>query len=171
MTNPLPIVNSATATFECIYGRGCDGICCQEGEPPVEPEEVAIINAALPRVLPLLRPEARESIEANGFLGELHENGLPKLRVNEGWCVFFNRGCVLHKLGASEGESYRYKPSICALFPLDKNDQGEWYVRQRGYQGEQWDLFCLDPNHSAKRAADTLHAEIEIARKIEQGAA
>jgi Fe-S-cluster containining protein len=171
MTTPLPIVNLATATFECIYGRGCDGICCQEGEPPVPPEEVAIIKAALPRIMPLLRSEAAASIAVNGFLGELHENGLPKLAVNEGWCVFFNRGCVLHKLGASEGSTYRYKPSICAQFPLEKNDQGQWYVRQWGYEDEQWDLFCLNPKHSAKPAAETLQAEIEIAQKSDQDAA
>src|SRR5439155_7583235 len=95
----LPIVNLDTATFECIYGRGCDGICCQEGEPPIEPEEVTLLNAHLPRLLPHLRPEARALIDAEGFLGEPHRLGPPKLRVAAGWCVFFNQGCVLHKAG------------------------------------------------------------------------
>ncbi len=67
------------------------------------------------------------------------------LRVVDGWCVFFNQGCVLHKVGAAEGDTYRYKPAACALFPLARNDKDEWYVRQHGYEDEQWDVFCLDP--------------------------
>ena len=42
----LDVINGATATFECIYGRGCDGICCQNGRPPVSAEEAARIDAA-----------------------------------------------------------------------------------------------------------------------------
>jgi hypothetical protein len=26
MTTSLPVVNLATATFECVFGPGCDGI-------------------------------------------------------------------------------------------------------------------------------------------------
>ena len=37
------------------------------------------------------------------------------MRVVDGWCVFFNQGCVLHKLGASEGDKFRYKPAPCSL--------------------------------------------------------
>jgi hypothetical protein len=171
MTTTLPVVNLATATFECVYGRGCDGVCCREGEPPVYPEEVAIIKTALPRLLPLMRPEARATIEAGGFLGEPHPLGLPKLRVSDGWCVFFNRGCVLHQLGAAEGATFRYKPAACALFPLQKNEHDQWYVRQWGYENEPWDLFCLNPKHSAKPAAESLRSETEMAREYDVGAA
>jgi hypothetical protein len=84
-----------------------------------------------------------------------------------GWCVFFNQGCVLHKVGAAEGDSYRYKPVQCALFPLDKDHNGEWYVRQWGYKGEAWDLFCLNPDASARPAANSLQAEIALAARLE----
>src|ERR1700754_1712817 len=127
-STPLPVVNLADATFECVFGRGCDGVCCREGEPPVYPDEVAVIKAALPRLMPLLRTEARQLVEDGGFVGENHELGVPKLKVNDGWCVFFNRGCVLHQLGATEGASFRYKPAACALFPLQKNENDQWYV-------------------------------------------
>jgi hypothetical protein len=168
MSTPLPVVNLTTATFECIFGRGCDGICCREGEPPVYPEEVAVLESALPRLLPLLRPEAREIIDAGGFLGDPHALGLPKLRVSDGWCVFFNRGCVLHQLGATEGETFRYKPAACALFPLQKNEHDEWYVRQWGYENERWDLFCLNPKQSARPAAESLQAEIKLACRYDE---
>jgi hypothetical protein len=171
MSTPLPVVNLAEATFECDYGRGCDGVCCREGEPPAYPEEVAVIKSAMPRLLPLMRPEARQMVEAGGFLGDSHPLGLPKLRVSDGWCVFFNHGCALHSLGAAEGATFRYKPAACALFPLQKGDQDRWHVRQWGHEGERWDLFCLDPKHSAKPAAESLRAEIELARRYDAEAA
>ena len=39
MVGSLPVLNLEQAKYECIYGRGCDGICCQAGRPPVYPEE------------------------------------------------------------------------------------------------------------------------------------
>ena len=39
MKTSLPVLNLDTAHFECIYGRGCDGLCCQNGRPGVYPEE------------------------------------------------------------------------------------------------------------------------------------
>jgi Fe-S-cluster containining protein len=167
MTTPLPVINLDTATFECVFGRGCDGICCQEGEPPIYPDEEPIIRAHLPKFLPHLRPEARAVVEADGFLGAPHELGPPMLRVVDGWCVFFNQGCVLHKVGAAEGNAFAYKPAACALFPLEVNDRDEWYVRQWGHEQEKWDLFCLNPAHSPKRAADTLRDELALAARFE----
>jgi hypothetical protein len=85
--------------------------------------------------------------------------------VVEGWCIFFHNGCVLHKLGAAEGDPYRYKPAACALFPLARNDRDEWYVRQLGYEQEKWKLFCLDPRASSKPVAQSLEEEIRLAEQ------
>src|SRR5262249_711715 len=104
--------------------------------------------------------------EASGFLGDTHYNGQPKLRVSDGWCVFFNRGCVLHRVGAEDGDPFRYKPSACSLFPLAKNDNGKWYVRQWGVEDEEADLFCLDPKRSPKPAGESLAAELALARRF-----
>jgi len=92
--------------------------------------------------------------------------GLPMLRVVGGWCIFFHQGCVLHKVGAAEGDKYRYKPCACALFPLARNDKGEWYVRQHGFENEKWDLFCLDPQASTKPAAESLQEEMALAERF-----
>lgn len=165
MDRSLPIVNLHEAKFECIFGRGCDGICCQEGEPPVTPPEIARLRTDLPRLMPLLRPEGRDVIARDGFFSDL-PGDYPKLRVADNWCVFFNKGCVLHKLGAEEGDRYKYKPAACALFPLTKNEHGEWVVRQKGYDGEEWDLFCLDPAVSNRPAAETLGDEIALAEQL-----
>ncbi len=168
MQTSLPVVNLAEAKFECIYGRGCDGICCQNGRPPVYPDEVKIIENNLEKFLGEVRPEARKLIEKEGFLSKRRKDGQPMLRVIGGWCVFFNQGCVLHKVGATEGDPYRYKPSLCSLFPLAKNDKGEWFVRQWGVEGEAWDLFCLNPDASPMPAGESLMGEIDLALHYEQ---
>jgi hypothetical protein len=167
MAISLPVVNAATATFECIYGRGCDGICCQNGRPPVFAEEGKRIQKNLARIRPLLRPEARELLDRAGFVSGRRKVGQPVLRVVGGWCIFFNEGCVLHKLGAAEGDRYRYKPILCALFPLDKDERGEWYIRQHGVKGEAWDLFCLDPKESPRLAVESLQEEMAKAKRFD----
>lgn len=166
MLGSLPVINADSATYECIYGRGCDGICCQNGRPPVYADEVERIDANLEKFLPELRPEARKVIEAAGYLSKRTKLDQPMMRVTGGWCIFFNQGCVLHKVGAAEGDKYRYKPILCSLFPLMRNAKGEWYIRQQGRPGEQWDLFCLDPKATDVPAVEALREEIELARRI-----
>ena len=159
------ILNLAEARFECTFGRGCDGVCCSNGRPMVSPEEAARLDEKLPQILPGLRAPARALVEQRGYLSGRRKCGLPMARVAAGWCVFFNGGCVLHLLGAAEGDAFRYKPSVCSLFPLDKGSHGEWRVRQKGYGGEIWDLFCLDQASSGKPAVESLAAEIALAKR------
>jgi hypothetical protein len=161
---PLAVANAAEATFDCSFGRGCDGPCCRNGRPSVGPEELARIRDQLPRLLPFLRPAARAVVEAGGFVSARTKLGRPMVRVAAGWCVFFNGGCVLHKIGVEDGDSFRYKPAQCALFPLEKDPaDGQWYVRQWGYRDEEWDLFCLNPANSRRPAVEGLAGEIALA--------
>jgi hypothetical protein len=164
MAGSLPVLNLSEAKFECTYGRGCDGLCCQNGRPGVYPDEAQRIEANLDKFLPHLRPEARALVEEEGHLSRRTKGGLPMLRVVGGWCVFFHRGCVLHKVGAEEGDKYRYKPAACALFPLARDERDRWYVRQWGYKEEDWDVFCLNPAASPVSAAESLKDEVELAR-------
>ena len=166
----LDLVNAATATFECTFGRGCNGLCCKNGRPSLSVEEQAAIQHTLARVLPHLRPAARKVVEAEGFISRRTKLGQPMLRVVDQWCVFFNAGCVLHKVGLDEGDFAKYKPSQCVTFPLDQLPDGRWYIRQHGYEGEDWDLFCLDPRNSQHKAVDTLAPEIEYLARILQEA-
>src|SRR3954451_6475975 len=55
MRNALPVINLKEATYECIFGRGCDGICCQNGRPAVYAEEAARLGENLEKFLPHLR--------------------------------------------------------------------------------------------------------------------
>jgi hypothetical protein len=167
MVGSLPVVNLSQAKFECIYGRGCEGICCKNGRPGVYPEEVQRIQEHLPKLLAELTPSARQLVEEEGFLSGRRKQGLPMLRVLDGWCVFFNQGCVLHKVGAAEGDKYRYKPAACALFPLAKDEHDRWYVRQRGLNEEDWNLFCLDPESTSLSASETLKEEVALAMRYD----
>src|SRR5205085_3834202 len=161
---PLAVANGDTATFECSFGRGCEGICCKNGRPSVGPDEAARIQKHLKKFLPHLLTKARKLIESEGFLSRRMKVGRPMVRVVDSWCVFFNKGCILHKVGAEEGDAYQYKPVQCALFPLEKDTEaGEWYVRQWDYRNEDWDLFCLNPKNSKRKAADSLADEIALA--------
>lgn len=169
MTTDLPIVNLDDARFECTFGRGCDGLCCREGRPPVYPGEIERLAENLPRFLPLLRPEARAVVERRGFLVPRRRRlGQRIMRVAGGWCVFFHRGCVLHRAGADEGDKFRYKPSLCALFPIQQDRDDRWYIRQKGFLREGWDLFCLDPRNSTVPAGESLREEIALARRFDE---
>ena len=159
----LPVINLSEARFECIFGRGCEGTCCRNGRPPVYPDERERLDENLAKFLPHLRPEARQVVEKSGYLSNRLKGGVPMLRVVDGWCVFFNQGCVLHTVGAGEGDKYRYKPAPCALFPLARTENGDWYIRQKGVEGEEWDLFCLDPASTALPAAHSLREELRLA--------
>jgi hypothetical protein len=170
MSVPLPILNLTAARYECTYGRGCDGVCCREGRPLIYPEEIEKIDAILHRVLPMLRPEARAFIQSRGYLTQRRRLGQPMARHTHGWCVFFKEGCVLHKLGAAEGDKFRYKPAVCALFPIQQDEHDHWYVRQMAYKGEKWDLFCLDPASTTVPAFESLREEIALAQRFDQEA-
>ena len=162
----LTVLNPA-ATFDCTFGRGCDGLCCKNGEPSVTPGERERIDAVLGRAKPHLRAEALRVLEADGWLGDGEKVGLPMARVVDGWCVFFHAGCVLHKLGMEDGDFARYKPIQCSLFPLEPNGDGTWYVRQWGYEGEEWDdLFCLNPKNTNRLAVESLAPEMAVASAL-----
>jgi hypothetical protein len=62
----LTVLNLDSARFDCTFGRGCDGVCCRNGRPLVYPEEARRIDEHLHRILPLLRPEARAVVAAEG---------------------------------------------------------------------------------------------------------
>ena len=77
MVGSLPVINLSEAKFECIFGRGCDGVCCQNGRPGLYPEEVERLAANFDKFLPHLRPEARALAEHQGHLSRRTRHGLP----------------------------------------------------------------------------------------------
>ncbi|MCK6446896.1 MAG: DUF3109 family protein [Planctomycetes bacterium] len=165
---PPDVENLASATFDCVFPT-CGGVCCKNGRPSVELDEQRRIERALAKFLPHLTEKARARIERDGFVTARRKEGLPMLAVVDGWCVFANEGCVLHKVGAAEGDRFRYKPWRCAVFPLERDRRTKrWHVRQWGVKGEAWDLFCLNPRESRKSAAKTLSGELEHAATVDR---
>jgi len=161
---PITIENLERATFDCVFPV-CGGVCCRNGRPPVTPEEAQRIDDNLPKFLPHMTAQARAQVERQGYLTRRIKEGHRTLAVLDGWCVFFNEGCVLHKVGLSEGDKFRYKPQPCITFPLDHTPAGSWYVRQWRVRGEAWDLFCLNPKESKRPAAESLADEIRYVRE------
>jgi hypothetical protein len=164
----LSVVNLSEARFECTFGRGCAGVCCRNGRPPVYDDQAERISSQLPRLLPMMRPEAAALAATRGFMSRRRKSGTHTVRVVGGWCVFFNHGCVLHALGLNDGDKFRYKPFACATFPLERHPRGGWYVRQKGLLGEVWDLACLDPGGTQSPASTALAEELAF---IEQTSA
>jgi hypothetical protein len=164
----LPIANLGEATFKCVFPV-CGGICCKNGRPPVTPPEQERIAANVGRFLPHLRPEARALVARGGWLTRRTKQGHRMLAVTGGWCVFHNEGCVLHKVGATEGDKFRYKPWHCVAFPISKDTDGSWHVRQHGYRSEAWDLFCLNPDEDPTPAEKSLRNEAAFVNELDGG--
>lgn len=160
------ILNAGEARFECTFGRGCNGTCCQNGRPPVTDRDVSQIDSILPRALSLLRPLAHKLVKRNGYHTRSIKGDHRRLRIAGGWCVFFNEGCVLHRIGEAMGSKFAYKPLLCSLFPLEMNRDRQWYIRQKGYAGEIWDLSCLTPTDNSPQAIKTLQDEIAFASRL-----
>jgi hypothetical protein len=166
MALEFTIINLEEAKYECLYGRGCDGHCCREGRPLVYADEIERIDRNLEQFLPEMRPEARARVQQRGYLTNRRRLGERVMRNADGWCVFFNDGCVLHRVGEAEGDKFRYKPAVCSLFPIQRDEHDRWYVRQKGFKRERWDLACLDPASTDVPAAESLKEEIALARRF-----
>jgi hypothetical protein len=164
--NPLVVLNGDSAQFECTFGRGCEGVCCRDGRPAISGHDARQIDATFPDVLALLRKEACRVLKKRGYLHQRGNHGHGTLRVVRGWCIFFNKGCALQRIGEARGSKFAYQPLICAVFPLARSRDGSWYVRQKGNEGETWDLFCLAPGAETPRALETLKEEIALAARI-----
>lgn len=163
------VMNLETARFECTYGRGCEGLCCQNSRPPIDEPEEKQIKKVLKRALPLMRPKAARLVEKQGFVSNRKKGGGHSLRVVDTWCVFFHKGCILHQLGAEEGDTLKYKPVTCALFPVERYGDDGWYIRQAEYSWEQWDLHCLKSTPKTPLAKETLGFELGLARECDEG--
>ena len=169
MKTKLEVLNLNEATFDCVY-PSCGGLCCKNGRPPCTDGEAERIDGVLPRALEYMRPAARAVVEKRGYRTKRVKGGHRMLGVVDEYCVFFgDSGCSLHRVGLEDGDAFAYKPWSCSTFPLDRTAHDEWYVRQHGVEGEVWDLFCLNPDESAKPAAETLGAEIKFAERIDRG--
>ena len=117
----------------------------------------------MPTILPRVRPEARSVLERDGSSPGAARPGSPR-------CAWPGAGASSLTAAVSCTTS-GFKPALCALFPLSKDLRGRSYVRQKGYQREQWNLPCLDPAPGTPPAAESLRAEIALAESYENAPA
>ena len=118
-------------SMDCISERfccdldDCKGECCIEGDAgaPLELEEVAAIEEALPAVWPMLSATAQAVIVRQGVAYTDDEGDLVTSIVNGKDCVFTcydDKGycyCALEK-AYREGKSRFFKPISCHLYPI-----------------------------------------------------
>ena len=119
----------------CCDCAVCKGACCVEGDSgaPLLEREVAELERVLPDVLPLLTPEGRAVVEAQGVAVRDHEGDLGTPLIDGGACAYITYApdgtalCALQQL---------YKPVSCHLYPVRVEDYGEFTA----VNYHQWDI-------------------------------
>lgn len=113
----------AEAQFSCNLGA-CLGACCVHGDSgaPLEPDERAALEQALPVVRDRLRPEARRVIDARGVWEETGAEQYATTCVDDAECVFVTyegrvAKCAIQQ-AYQEGRVAFEKPLSCHLFPV-----------------------------------------------------
>lgn len=119
-----------TKKFPSCNLHACKHACCSEGAI-MDLVRIKKIKSLLPKLFPLMRPEAVETVKRKGFhldsvftrsdLSRKHKHHYT--RIVKGRCVFLNYddkgGCVLQKYCKINNINYKLKPSPCWVFPFD----------------------------------------------------
>src|SRR3984957_16807715 len=122
-----------TSRWECLWGRGCQGIgpepaehlglgCCSIGADLGDEDEARMIAALAATLSPARFEHHAEAWDGGIFSHESRTH----TRVVDGACIFLNRpgfiggaGCALHLEAIEAGESpIEWKPSVCWQLPL-----------------------------------------------------
>ncbi len=121
----------------------CKGACCIEGNggAPVTKEEVEIIEAHLDKILPFMRPEGIEAIEAQGVVyeDEDFEPATTLVKGKECAFVYFDQTntakCAIEK-AHREGQIDFIKPISCHLYPI----RTKKFDQYTALNYEKWDI-------------------------------
>ncbi|MDH6354040.1 hypothetical protein M2132_000360 [Dysgonomonas sp. PH5-45] len=103
----------------------CKGECCVDGDSgaPLEPEEVKLLEEALPHVWDSLSPQAQALIKEQGVAYKDRDGDMVTSIVNGKDCVFTYYDsdgtckCAIEK-AYREGRIGFYKPVSCHLYPI-----------------------------------------------------
>jgi hypothetical protein len=128
--------------FVCDLGA-CKGRCCVEGDAgaPVEPEEIPLLEAALPYVREELSAEARAVIDRQGVVYRDVEGDLVTSIVNGKDCVFTcydEQGCCYCAIEKAwrAGKTNFHKPISCHLYPARIENFGSF----KAVNYHRWDI-------------------------------
>lgn len=128
---PMIQIDDTIISIDCLSEKfccdleACKGACCIEGDAgaPVELEEVAQLEEALPVVWNELSAAAQAVIDRQGVVYTDEDGDLVTSIVHGKDCVFTcydscgNCFCALEK-AYREGRSLFYKPASCHLYPI-----------------------------------------------------
>lgn len=128
---PMIQIDDTIISMDCLSEKfccdleACKGACCIEGDAgaPVELDEVAELEEALPEVWHELSASAQAVIDRQGVVYTDRDGDLVTSIVNGKDCVFTcyddkgNCFCALEK-AYREGRSNFYKPASCHLYPI-----------------------------------------------------
>jgi hypothetical protein len=160
------------SNWQCIYGRGCQGVrtgpapeleegCCTYGahfsdEADVERVETAALTLTGEQWQ--LRARGRQK----GVVTR-RRSGEVVTRIFDGACIFLNRpgfpggaGCALHRAAVERGlEPLQLKPDVCWQLPLRRSDEvlpdgrvvstlTEWQRSHWGEGGHEFHWWCTE---------------------------
>lgn len=165
----------------CCDLEACKGECCIEGDAgaPLELDEVAAIEEALPEVWNMLSASAQAVIDKQGVAYTDEEGDLVTSIVNNKDCVFTcydEKGCCFCALEKAfrAGKTNFYKPISCHLYPIRLKKFGDtvalnynrWDVcKMAVVKGKQLDLpvyrFLKEP--LIRRFGEAWYTELESA--------
>lgn len=184
---PMIQIDDTIISIDCLKEKfccdleACQGACCIEGDAgaPVELDEVAEIENALPAVWPMLSASAQAVIDKQGVVYTDEEGDLVTSIVNGRDCVFTcydeksSCYCALEK-AYREGKTSFYKPVSCHLYPIRLDKIGDcmalnynrWNIcKMAVLKGQQLNLpvyrFLKEP--LIRRFGEAWYKELEAA--------
>lgn len=157
--------------WECIFGRGCQGVldhdatelvqgCCSHGAHFTDQEDVNRVLKFVKRLRPDQWQFQREGLAG----GTIRKQGKETVsRRVQGGCIFLNRpgfeggpGCALHRAALEAGEKpLDWKPEVCWQLPLRREDAvaddghvtstvAQWDRKHWGGGGDDFHWWCTE---------------------------
>lgn len=145
----------ADQRFCCDLGR-CKGACCIDGDSgaPLLEEEVEVLEAVLPDVLPYMTDEGRAVVARQGVAVRDNDGDLGTPLIDGGACAYItygDDGCALCAIErAYRSQAFKHsgiqafpKPVSCHLYPIRVEDYGEFTA----VNYHQWDICRCARGH------------------------
>jgi hypothetical protein len=158
--------------WECIFGRGCQGVltgpapelvqgCCSYGAHFTDRHDVARVRKAA-ATLTAEQWQFRKEGRRDGLVTK-QADGAKVTRMVDDACIFLNRpgfpggpGCALHRAALERGvEPLELKPDVCWQLPIRREDTTDtsghvtttvtqWDRRHWGAGGEEFHWWCTE---------------------------
>jgi hypothetical protein len=176
--------------WECIFGRGCQGVltgpaedlvqgCCSYGAHFTDDDDARRVERAAKT---LTADQWQFKSRAKDGVLRTNKAGETMTKLVKGACIFLNRpgfergpGCALHVAALDRGESYiDLKPDVCWQLPLRRDEEvledghvvtriAQWERRNWGKGGKDFHWWCTEAPEaftSSTRVVDSMRDEL-----------